>query len=43
MYFTVHKHIPQDVTFPKIYAYVGKFLVVIKSQVFKDVHIISEK
>ena len=43
MYFSVHNQIHQDVTFPKIYAYVGKFVLVIKSEVFKDVHTISGK
>ena len=41
MYVSVHNQIRQDVTFPKIYAYVGTFLVVIQSQVFKDEHTIS--
>ena len=38
MSFSVHEQIPQDVTFPKIYAYMDKFLVVIKPQVFLNVH-----
>ena len=43
MYLSVHNQIRQDITFPKIYAYVGTFLVVIQSQVFKDEHTISGK
>ena len=39
----VHNQIRQDVTFPKIYAYVQTFLVVIQSQVFKDEPTISGK